>query len=180
MEKKHWYVLRDLRRQNTKERAYQVLQDPQYDIERVFTPTVQKIVMNHGRKEVRTVPFVSDLLFAYDSREHLDAVVESIPMLIYYFARGGGYNNPVFVPDDQMADFLHAVGQQPDRVQYFTPEQVSPTIYGRSIRIIGGALDGYEGRLMSRRGSRKKQLIIELEGLLSAAIEVEPDYIQLL
>lgn len=180
MERKQWYVLRDLRRQNAKERAYEVLRDCKYDIERVFTPTVEKVIKNHGRKEVRTVPFVSDLLFVYDSREHLDKIVESIPLLIYYFARGGGYNNPVFVSDDQMAAFLHAVGQLPDKVQYFKPEQVSPAIYGRSIRIIGGPLDGYEGRLMSRRGSRKKHLIIELDGLLSAAIEVETDYIQLL
>ena len=180
MERKQWYVLRDLRRQNAKERAYQVLCDCKYNIERVFTPTVEKVIKNHGRKEVRTVPFVSDLLFVYDSREHLDEIVESIPLLIYYFARGGGYNNPVFVSDDQMAAFHHAVGQLPDKVQYFTPEQVSPAIYGRSIRIIGGPLDGYEGRLMSRRGSRKKHLIIELDGLLSAAIEVEADYIQLL
>ena len=66
MERKQWYVLRDLRRQNAKERAYQVLCDCKYDIERVFTPTVEKVIKNHGRKEVRTVPFVSDLLFVYD------------------------------------------------------------------------------------------------------------------
>ena len=131
-----------------------------------------KDISNTGRRKSFEYSFLTS--------KPCSVIFFSVPMLIYYFARGGGYNNPVFVPDDQMADFLHAVGQQPDRVQYFTPEQVSPAVYGRSIRIIGGALDGYEGRLMSRRGSRKKQLIIELEGLLSAAIEVEPDYIQLL
>ena len=52
--------------------------------------------------------------------------------------------------------------------------------YGRMIRIEGGPLDGYEGRLLSIRGSRVKRLIVEIPGLLVAAVEVDPVYIRLL
>ena len=54
-------------------------------------------------------------------------------------------------------------------------------IYGKQIRLIGGQLNGFEGRLMSKRGSKQKRLLIDLkECNLSASIQVESDYIQLL
>ena len=50
-----------------------------------------------------------------------------------------------------------------------------------TIAIIGGRLNGLEGRLMSKRGSKHKRLLIDLEECnLSAAIQVEAEYIQLI
>ena len=46
--------------------------------------------------------------------------------------------------------------------------------------IVGGRLDGYEGRLKTTRGSRVKRLIVELPGLLAAGVEVDAQYIRLL
>ena len=37
-----------------------------------------------------------------------------------------------------------------------------------------------EPRLLSIRGSRVKRLIVEIPGLLVAAVEVDPEYIRLL
>ena len=51
---------------------------------------------------------------------------------------------------------------------------------GRSVRIIGGPLDGYEGRLQKLQGSRTKRLLVELPGLITAAVEVQPEFIMLL
>ena len=52
---------------------------------------------------------------------------------------------------------------------------------GAEIRVIcDGPLNGFQGRLLKIKGSRKKRLLIELPGLLVAAVEVEPDFIQLL
>jgi hypothetical protein len=50
----------------------------------------------------------------------------------------------------------------------------------RRIRIVGGNMDGYEGKLLSVRGSRVKRLLVELSTYLVAAVEVNPEYIQLL
>ena len=41
-------------------------------------------------------------------------------------------------------------------------------------------LDGYEGHLLTVRGSKVKRLLVELPHLLMASVEVEPEYIQLL
>ena len=39
-------------------------------------------------------------------------------------------------------------------------------------------MNGYEGKLLSVRGSRKKKLVIEVPGVLAVIYEVSPDYIQ--
>ena len=51
-------------------------------------------------------------------------------------------------------------------------------MYGRRIRIVGGNLDGYEGCLLTMRGSKVNRLLIELKGLLAVGVEVIPEYIQ--
>ncbi len=47
-------------------------------------------------------------------------------------------------------------------------------MYGRKIRIEGGPLSGYEGRLLTTRGSKVKRLLVELEGFLAVGVEVDP------
>ena len=49
----------------------------------------------------------------------------------------------------------------------------------RSIRIVGGPLDGYEGTLLTTRGSKVKRLMVSLPGLLTVGVEVNPEYIQI-
>ena len=51
---------------------------------------------------------------------------------------------------------------------------------GRAVRIIGGPLDGYEGRLLRLRGARAKRVIVELPNLIALAVEVQPEFIQLI
>ena len=52
----------------------------------------------------------------------------------------------------EMNRFIHAVHSD-DSPRYFLVEELTPAMYGRMIRIEGGPLDGYEGRLLSIRGS---------------------------
>jgi hypothetical protein len=52
-------------------------------------------------------------------------------------------------------------------------------MYGRKIRIVGGPLNGYEGSLLTTRGSKVKRLLVELKGFLAVGVEVDPEYIQL-
>jgi hypothetical protein len=58
------------------------------------------------------------------------------------------------------------------------PEEITPQMYGRPIHIVGGPLDGYEGNLLTMRGSKVKRLLVELKGFLSVGVEVTPEYIQ--
>lgn len=57
------------------------------------------------------------------------------------------------------------------------PGELTSEMYNKKIRIIGGKLNGYEGNLLTVRGSKTKRLLVELPGLLAAGVEVSPEYI---
>lgn len=170
-----WFVMRDLTRPNAKLPAYKLLDGLNI---RNFTPMVWKLMLNHGKRERRRMPFIHDLLFVYASRAELDSVVEATPMLQYRYLRGG-YKVPMTVRAADMQRFIHAVGLS-SSPQYYRPDEVTPAMRNRRIRIIGGNLDGYEGSLITTRGSKVKRLLVEIPMLLAATVEVETEFIQLL
>lgn len=170
-----WFVMRDLTRPNAKLPAYKLLDGLNI---RTFTPMVWKLMLNHGKRERRQMPFIHDLLFVYASRAELDSVVETTPMLQYRYLRGG-YKVPMTVRAADMLRFMHAV-RFSSSPQYYRPDEVTPSMRNRRIRIIGGNLDGYEGSLITTRGSKVKRLLVEIPMLLAATVEVETEFIQLL
>ncbi len=170
-----WFVMRDLTRPNAKLPAYKLLDGLNI---RTFTPMVWKLMLNHGKRERRQLPFIHDLLFVYASRAELDSVVETTPMLQYRYLRGG-YKMPMTVRAADMQRFMHAV-RFSSSPQYYRPDEVTPAMRNRRIRIIGGNLDGYEGSLITTRGSKVKRLLVEIPMLLAATVEVETEFIQLL
>lgn len=170
-----WFVMRDLTRPNAKQPVYKLLDGMNI---RNFTPMVWKLMLNHGKRERRRMPFIHDLLFVYASRAELDSVVETTPMLQYRYLRGG-YKMPMTVRAADMQRFIHAVGLS-SSPQYYRPDEVTPAMRNRRIRIIGGNLDGYEGSLITTRGSKVKRLLVEIPMLLAATVEVETEFIQLL
>lgn len=175
MYEEHWYAMRDLKRSNAKEAAYMLLQERQFSI---FTPMVQRVVTIRGRKSIVDVPFMRDLLFVKSSRNVLDSIVERIPKLQYRYLRGGKYKEPMTVRDADMERFIFAT-RSTLPYRYYTLDEVSPAMYGRKISIVGGPLDGFQGRLMTTRGSKVKRLIVELEGFLAVGVEVQSEFIQI-
>lgn len=173
MTERQWYVMRDLKRTNAKVFMYEQLRDAGFE---VFTPLVWKVDRRHERVQV---PFIPDLLFVHDTPSNLSPMVEQSPTLQYRFARGGGYHVPMVVPEADMNRFIHAVENTRSTV-YYKPEEVTPAMIGRRIRIVGGTLDGYEGGLVSIHGNRTKRLLVELTGFFAAGVEVEPNFITFL
>lgn len=172
---KHWYVMRDLKRPNAKLPAYKFLESLGVSF---FTPMHWRLIVRDGKRISEYVPFIADLLFVYETREKLDAIVAKTPTLQYRYQKGKPYCDPMMVPDDEMNRFMHAVGSV-GNPQYYQISEITPAMWNRNIRIVGGHLDGYEGKLLKVRGSRSKQhILVELPMWLVAAIEVSPEYIQ--
>lgn len=165
-----WFVMRDLTRSNAKLPAYQMLDDLGI---KNYTPKVQKIIVRKGKRECKKVPFIHDLLFVHDSRRIIDPIVENVHTFQYRFLKG---RMPMTVREKDMDYFMKAV-ETSESPQYFRPEDITPEMRKRKIRIIGGPLDGYEGHLITVRGSKVKRLLVELPALLAATVEVEPDFI---
>ncbi len=83
------------------------------------------------------------------------------------------------VMESDMERFIHAVNSSKS-VKYYLPEELATEMYNKKIRIIGGNLDGYEGKLLTVRGSKTKRLLVELPGALSVGVEVSSEFIQLI
>ena len=174
---KKWYVLRDLKRANAKERAYHLLRSMNNPPLEVYTPMTRRPVTHGGRREYVEVPYICDLLFVYENREVLDPIVNRINTLQYRFVKGGKRNAPMVVRNQDMNSFI-AVANSNEKIKYYSPEEITPAMYGRKIKIRGGSLDGMEGRLMTTRGSKVKRLVVELPGILAIAAEVCAEQIQ--
>lgn len=173
-EKSHlrWFVMRDLKRSNAKVPAYKFLGNMGLE---VFTPCKRRLT---PKKEWEDIPVIHGLLFVHESRERLDPIVEKMPTLQYRFLPKK-FHEPMVVSEAEMERFIHAVTVT-DAPRYYLPEEITPEMCGRKIRIMGGSLDGYEGSLLTTRGSKVKRLLVELPGFLSVGVEVNPNYIQLL
>ncbi len=172
---KHWFVMRDLKRRNSNILAIHVLAKAGRE---VFTPMTQMIMTIGGRRQRREVPVIQDLLFVHEAREILDPFVAKFPTLQFRYLFGKTKNEPMTVRDGEMERFIFAVNNT-EMPLYYKPGEISETMYGKKVRIMGGMLDQYEGRLLSVKGMRKRRLIVELPGLITAAVEIEPDYIQI-
>ena len=173
-EPKRWYVMRDLKRSNAALPAYKQLAALNIEL---FTPMKQRLTVVGGKKIRKEVPFLQDLLFVYAMREELDAIVQSIPTLQYRFIKGGRYCEAMTVRNSEMERFIHAI-RNTDNPRYYSPEEITPAMQGRRVRIVGGPLDNYEGCLLTVRGSRSKRLLLEIPNLVATGIEItDCDYV---
>lgn len=171
-----WFVMRDLKRVNAKLPAYKQFADAHFE---VFTPMKERLSVRGGKRVREVVPFIQDLLFVHGAREAIDPLVEKYPTIQYRFQKGGGYKNPMTVADTDMERFIHAVNAS-ENPKYYLPSELTPAMCGRNVRIVGGSLDGYEGKLLTVRGSKTKRLLVELPEFFSVGVEVSPEYIKLL
>ena len=173
---KQWFVMRDLKRRNSNELAIHYLTNAGLE---AFTPMTQMIMTIGGRQQRREVPVIQDLLFVHEAKETLDPFVERCPTLQYRYLFGKTKNEPMTVREAEMEKFIFAISNT-DSLIYYKPGELTEKMYGKRVRIVGGMLDQYEGRLLSVKGMRKRRLIVELPTLVTAAVEVEPDFIQII
>lgn len=172
--KVQWFVMRDLKRANAKQLAYQLFEEKNME---VFTPKKWRLSVVKGKRVRKEIPCIPDLLFVHDTRENIDPIVEDIPTIQYRWLRKK-YREPMVVSDEEMNRFIHAVSVSKNP-KYYLPEEITPEMLNRPIRIVGGPLDGYEGTLLTTRGSKVKRLMVSLPGLLTVGVEVNPEYIQI-
>ena len=163
-EPKIWFVMRDLKRSNANFPAYKLLESLGVTH---YTPMHWVLATRGGQKKREYRPFIPDLLFVYETRKNLDAIVSKTPTLQYRFVKGGAYREAMVVAEAEMNRFMHAVGSV-GNPRYYLPSEITSDMRKRRIRIVGGNMYGYEGRLLSVRGSRVKRIMVELPTWLVA------------
>ena len=168
--------MRDLKRANALLPAYKQLAEAGME---VFTPIATRFTVKDGKRIRVESPIMRDLLFVKESRQNLDPIVAKTPTLQYRFKKGGKQGEPIIVPAEDMAKFIDAV-QSANNPKFYSAEEIDPLLCGRKIRMIGGALDGYEGILQTVRGSKTKHLIITLPSLLAVSVDINDEFIEVL
>ena len=63
-------------------------------------------------------------------------------------------------------------------ITYFRPEEINLQA-GDRIRVKGGLYDGKEGIVMRIKGKRNKHLVVQIPGMLVAAIEMAPELVEM-
>lgn len=173
---KRWYVMRDLKRRNSNTLAIHELAEAEIE---AFTPMTQMIMTIGGRRQRREVPVIQDLLFVHDTKETIDGFVAKHPTLQYRYMLGKPKSEPMTVHNEEMERFILAVSHT-DQPIYYRPGELTERMLGKQVRIMGGMLNGFIGRLLSVKGMRKRRIVVELPGYIAAGVEVEPDYIQII
>lgn len=173
----YWFAMKDNGRSHAKHPAYRLLSENGFE---VFTPMRQMIKTQNGRRVRIEVPALFDLLFVHSTKTILDPVVDETKNLRYRYVKGG-HLEPIIVADDEMQRFIEAVTSSND-VQFYRPDEITPDMYGKMIRIIGGPLNGREGHLLAntRGNNSKKRFFVELPGFLAAGVVVEREFIKVL
>ena len=172
---KQWFVMRDLKRRNANSLAVHELAEAGIE---VFTPMTQMVMTIGGRRQRRDVPVIQDLLFVHETKAVLDPYVEMSATLQYRYLLGKSINEPMTVREEEMNRFIFAVNRS-ESTLYYKPGELTREMHGKRVRIVGGILDSFEGCLLSVKGMRKRRLLIELPTLITAAVEVQPEFIQL-
>lgn len=173
---KQWFAMRDLKRANALMPAYKQLREAGIE---VFTPMTTRFTVKEGKRVKHEEPAIRDLLFVNESRTNLDPIVAKTPTLQYRFKRGGKQGEAIVIPDDDMLRFIGVV-QAADTPKFYSAEEVTPLMCGRKIRMVGGALDGYEGILQTVRGSKTKHLIITLPTLIAVSVDINDEFVEVL
>ncbi len=173
----YWFAMKDNGRSHAKLPAYRFLSEQGFE---VFTPMRQAITTKKGRRVRVEVPVIFDLLFVHSTKTILDPIVDNTKNLRYRYIKGG-HLEPIIIDDNEMRRFIEAVTSSTE-VQFYSPEEITPDMYGKTVRILGGPLNGHEGRLLAtpRGNNSKKRFIVELPGLLAATVVVEREFIKVL
>lgn len=171
---KHWYVLRAVFRSELKVRD--ALRRSGF---RCYVPMSYRIERMRGHKMRRLTPAISELVFVYATPSAINDFKLHSKETVYWLTKPcGERREKIIVPDKQMDDFIRITQQNEQSVTYFHPEEI--TLHkGDHIIIHGGPFDGVEGTLLKIKGKREKQLIVSIPNIISAAVSIKPEMVEL-
>ena len=134
------------------------------------------------RQEQRTmVPAITGLIFARGTEEALKEYIRHKSHDSIYMRKSTFSNKQEYltVPDYEMERFIEFTNIRQEHITYFKPDELNLK-EGEQIRIKGGIYDGYEGTILRFKGKRKKHLVVQIPGVIIAAVEIEAELVELI
>ena len=150
----------------------------QYGLE-AFVPLTYEVKSHRGQKHRILVPAISRMLFVKGTLDEVKDYIQHAHYVV--FIRKSTFSNKedyLTVSTKAMENFIATTENNEEHVTYFRPEEISLQ-EGDKIRIKGGLYDGREGVIMHIKGKRNKHLVVQIPGILIAAVEMQPEMIEL-
>lgn len=166
-----WYVMRAYKKEN---RAAVELFEAGFEVYYPKRKVVRKFGVAH---KVVEVPLITSYIFVFASRELLQNFKKVHEYLYYVMVDEDGLRVPLTVRENDMTVFKRIVDKMNDVTIYEgTSHDISLLSNGTPIKIVGGENDGVKGRLLTRRGSKKKFISYSLNGVISVKASLGDQY----
>lgn len=144
-----------------------------------FVPMRRKKIEKNGRREVVTVPAVSNLCFVNTEKPLMDEFMHSFGEACWgHYIWDKSTRKPIIVPDKAMEDFIQISLVMSDDVLYLQ-DITAKLRSGQKVRVIEGPFKGVEGIVV--RVKRSRRVVVELPGMLAIATTyVQPQDLELI
>ena len=145
-----------------------------------FVPLKYHIKTIKHQKHRALVPAMPGLMFAKGTLDELQEYIQNHSHFPVYLRKSTFSNKEDYltVRDKDMEAFIAATENNEAHITYFRPDEINLQA-GDKIRVKGGIYDGKEGIVMRIKGKRNKHLVVQIPGMLVAAIEMAPELVEL-
>ena len=145
-----------------------------------FVPLKYEVKKVKGRDQRMLVPAITQLIFVKGTLVEVKGYLTNAHFVVY-IQRSTFTNHKEYltIPTQAMENFIAVIEHHEEHVTYFSPQEIRLNV-GDQIRVKGGIYDGREGVIMRIKGKRNRHLVVQIPGVLIAAIEMSPDMIELL
>ena len=144
-----------------------------------FVPITYAFKTIRGQKQRRLIPAINGYIFVKATTKQLEQLIANSHYTI--FPKKSTFTDRedfLTVPNHDMENFIAVIEKAGEHITYFKPDEISLNP-GDKIRIQGGLYDGREGIITRIKGKRNKHLVVQITGVLIAAIELSPEMIEL-
>ena len=144
-----------------------------------FVPLKYEIKTIKHQKHRALVPAIPGLMFAKGTLEELKEYIKDHSHYPVYLRKSTFSNKEDYltVRTKEMEEFIAVTEDNEAHITYFRPEEINLQA-GDRIRVKGGLYDGKEGIVMRIKGKRNKHLVVQIPGMLVAAIEMAPELVE--
>ena len=171
-----WYAIGSV----TRDRELKIRDELRRDAHECFVPLKYVLKGARGKRQRVLVPAISGLIFV---RGTLEGVREAIKFRRDgLFIRKSTFSNKedyLSVSEHDMRNFITFSDMAGENIAYYSPDEIHLQA-GDKIRITGGFYDGCEGVVLRIKGKRRRQLVVSIPKLIYAAVELEPELLQLI
>lgn len=171
--KQYWFVIGS--RNHMKE--LQIRDEARNKGLEAFVPVIYAYKVIRGQKQRKLIPAINGFVFVKATTTEMEELILKSKFTIYPKKSSfSGREEFLTIANRDMENFIAVIEKSQENITYFKPGEI-PLNPGDRIRIQGGLYDGREGIIMRIKSKRNKHLVVQIPGLLVAAVELKPELV---